>query len=601
MKKKKALLTVIIFLVLILVAFVGVYAYITLDIFRTPKELFGKYLNNQIEQAKNIDMGALKTISDNLKTTTSETQYNMQIEDEDTDSVREVKLSFKADPINSISMLTFNINNDDEEFANYSIYADKEKVGISIPELNEKYFSIEINKMLEKVQDYAKENNLIENDNLELSTESIEKYKNEFKTLYNKYLEEIKTNFTDDDKFSAEKNVEVDVNGTTISANRYTFSITGTEIVNIATDVTNQISEEEVLLDFMTKDQISNLKEKMLEYLDMIDTQMTLKVCVYENSGTAIKVEIQTNDEIVAEFMIVKPSDTETNVIANMFYIKENEGEVGKTQSILYSVNVEDANTTTVTTTSSVTYNKEDIKALEDYYTQNDIYYDVSIEEEYEDTSTTQKVTTTLNGETATSKLSTKALEDLGYEVSKMQINYSFGSQVTFDTLDDTIDLGDYLDDAGKMSELLIECTQNLQDNPNTLLGSLFAIYSSFGNITPTMQDSYDDEDVSDYYTVDFKKEEIEELVTDAIDDCLESYQRDLEEDENTNISDYLTVNKISEMMLSSLVTDIEFVDGATIKCIYDSDTYYISLVINADTLEVDEATAYTESEYEDM
>ena len=63
--KKRIILVIIIFLLIMLVAFAGVYAYITLDLFRTPKQLFGKYLDNQIEQINNMNTGALKTVTEN--------------------------------------------------------------------------------------------------------------------------------------------------------------------------------------------------------------------------------------------------------------------------------------------------------------------------------------------------------------------------------------------------------------------------------------------------------------------------------------------------------------------------------------------------------
>lgn len=599
MKKKKTLLLLIIFLALILVAFGGVYAYITFDIFRTPKQLFGKYLDNQIEQVKTINMGALRTVSDNLKNGASETEYDMKLESESED-VTQLKLGIKTDPVNTATMLTLKVNNNDDELANYSLYADKEKIGLKIPELNKKYFSVEINTLLEEAQKYIEENNLTEK-NIELSTENIEKYKNEFKTLYSKYLEDIKSNFTEE-RFSAEKNVQVDVNGVSVSANKYSFSITSTEIKKIATDLLNKISEEPILSDFMTDEQISNFKSTistMADENELLEDEKNLKVCVYEKSGNTVKVEIQVNDEVIGEFMLVKTSDTETNVIINLLDKKSEDGEVGKKQTILYVINAENENTTTVTTTSSITYEKEDIEALKKYYEENNYYYytDEMVEENYKDTSTSQKVTTTLNGETATSKISSESLEDFGYKISKMQINYKFGTQVTFDNLEDSIKIEDYKDDEEKANELTLECMQNLQNNPNTLLGMLFASKLDGDSAYTTI----DDNDVTDYTTNNSEKEEIEKLVTEAIDDCLDSYKRDLEENENTNIADYLTVNKISEMMLSSLVSDIELIDGSTLKCKYMNETYYISLVLNAETLKVDKATAYTESEYQSM
>lgn len=603
MKNKKALLVIMVLLVLILIACIGAYAYIALDVFKTPKQLFGKYLDNQIVQVKDINMGALKTVSENLKNTASETEYDMEVKSDYDDETMKFKLALKADPINSVAMATLKMNAEENELANYSLYADKEKIGLKIPEVNNKYFSVKINTILDETQKFLEEQNLTEK-TIELNTENIEKYKNEFKDLYKKYLEEVKLNFTDD-KFSAEKNIKVDVNGKNISANRYSFNINVAQLGNISVDILNKISDEPILSDFMNEEEISKFKE-VITYIDekiksinedTAENNKNLKFCVYESSGKTVKLEIQVDEEVIAEFMLEKISDNETNIIVNTIKNKKSDGDVGSKSTMIYSILVENENVTTVSTTVNNTYIKEDIEALKKSYEDSDLSYysEDMIEERYKDETTTQKVTTTLNGDKATSKITLNQLEDLGYKFSKMQINYKFGTEVSFDDLNDAINLEDYKDDEEKLNELFAECMENLQNNPDTLLGSLVV-----SNINS--DDESDDESYDSYSTLtadDYDKERIETLIKDALDDCLDSYKRDLEEDENTNISDYLTVEKVSEMILSSFVSDIEFIDGSTLKCNYYDEVYYVELVLNGDTLKVDEVTAYTEEEYE--
>lgn len=603
MKNKKALLVIMVLLVLILIACIGAYAYIALDVFKTPKQLFGKYLDNQIVQVKDINMGALKTVSENLKNTASETEYDMEVKSDYDDETMKFKLALKSDPINSVAMATLKMNTGENKLANYSLYADKEKIGLKIPEVNNKYFSVKINTILDETQKFLEEQNLTEK-TIELNTENIEKYKNEFKDLYKKYLEEVKLNFTDD-KFLAEKNITVDVNGKNISANRYSFNINVAQLGNISVDILNKISDEPILSDFMNEEEISEFKE-VITYIDekiksinedTAENNKNLKFCVYESSGKTVKSEIQVDEEVIAEFMLEKISDNETNIIVNTIKTKKSDGDVGIKSTMIYSILVENENVTTVSTTENNTYIKEDIEALKNSYKDSDLSYysEDMIEERYKDETTTQKVTTTLNGEKATSKITLNQSEDLGYKFSKMQINYKFGTEVSFDDLNDAINLEDYKDDEEKLNELFAECMENLQNNPDTLLGSL--VISNINSDDESDEESYDS--YSTLTADDYDKERIETLIKDALDDCLDSYKRDLEEDENTNISDYLTVEKVSEMILSSFVSDIEFIDGSTLKCNYYDEVYYVELVLNGDTLKVDEVTAYTEEEYE--
>lgn len=602
MKNKKIIVVILVFLIVILAAFAGVYAYIALDILKTPKQLFGKYLDNQIYQVQNANTGVLKTIQENLKNNNSETELEVKL---DSEEKSQIKIGFKKDSANSEGGITVKYSSNDEEIANYEFYANKEKIAAKIPELNDKPFAIKFETLIEQGEKYIEENSITDKD-YNFSLEDIERYKNELKKIYNKYLEDVKANFTDD-KFTAEKKVEVNVNGTAMTANRYSFNLKTSELKNIMINLLENFSNEEILSDFLTEDQILEVKNtisKIKDNLDDtdlldIDQESTLKLCVYEASGKTVKVELKVDEEIVAEFMVVKPSEAETNIILSSFNKKSDTNEVGVTNTLTYSINVENETTTSVTVKTLVDYSEEDVEALKKEYEDQEysFYTPEMIEERYKDTNTSQKVTFTLNGEKATCKLSLDAFKDLGIQISKMQVNYKFGSEVKFLDLKDAINLEDYIDNEEKASELMMECIQNLQEHPNSLLN----------NASSTIEDtSFSEYDDSDNYSfspssTDYDKERIEELVKDALDDCLDSYKRDLEEDENTNIADYLTVNKISEMILSSFVSDLELIDGETLKCEYMDEVYYIKLVLNADTLKVDKATAYTESEYENL
>lgn len=627
MKKKKVLLVIIIFLILILVAFAGVYAYITLDIFRTPKELFVKYFNNQVEQIENMNTGAIKTVSENLKSSPSETEYSMKAKM--TYDNEEISLKYKQtitlDPENFAAMLNLNttlesVNGEttieDEnielpiEFMNYSLYGDKDKILLKIPELNEKYFSITTDGALEKSEELLNENEI---SNVELSKESIERYKVEFKNLYNKYLEEIKAKLVDD-KFSVDKNVQVNVNNVALTANKYTFSISTTEFKTIIIDLLTKISEEPILSELLTEEQLSNFKESIPTITDdteIFEEEATLKLCIYENGGNTVKMEIQSNEKILAELMTTKVSDTETRLVVSTIIPKTEEGEVGETQTITYSVNSEDENNTTTTVTTSKVYDEEDIKALKKYYEENEYYYytDEMIEEQYKNTTTSETTKTTVNGNTATSQITIKDDNDSNtMEISNSKVEYNFGITPKFDDFENVIELDEYLNDETKMSQLFMECMQNLENNPNTFFGSIYQMIMSFSNFTNSFAElnSLSENDTEentndDTQTVSSAKLEIEELITDALNSCLESYQEDSLEDSSVNIADYLTINKISEMVLSSTVSNLEMIDGSTLKCQYNDEIYYIKLVLNGDTLKVDSATAYTESEYQDL
>ena len=612
MKGKKTLRVIIILLVLVLIAFAGVYAYISLDIFKSPKQLFGKYLENQIMQLQDVNVGALQTVSDRLKTDVSETVLNIKNETDD-ESTTDLKLGVKIDPNNLKAELKFNLSiYDMKDYADYTLYADKETIALNIPELNEKYFTVGVDSLLDSVEENLKDNKITEKE-IDLSKESIKKYKEEIKNLYSKYIEEIKEKLTDD-KFVAEKNVSVLVNESNITANRYTLVLTLEEYLNMTTDIFTKILDEPIVSEFMTEEQIEKVRDYVADIKDIAEDDekdKTIKFSVYESNGNTVKVDIQFDDKVIAEFMLQKISDNESNITFNM---NNNEkiynNDLIKSQNMVYTFNVEDSNTTTVTIKTATSYDKEDLENIKKYYEENDYssYYIETIEEDYKDSTTTQKMTITLNGDRATNKITTTALDDIGLEGSKVQINYTFGSLVKFSDTSDNIDLDEYKDNEEKQAELISECMTNLQQNPNTLLGSIAMFFGSgFGfDFSEDILAQDDNEDINNAYDEDIdeyalEKAEIEILVRDALNDCLDSYKRDAEEDDGVNVADYLTVPKVSEMMLSSLVSNIEFADGSTIRCNYKGDVYYISLIISAEDLEVTETKAYTESEYQEL
>lgn len=597
MKNKKILLIIIVFLIVILAAFAGVYAYIALDIFKSPKQLFAKYANNQYEQVKNVNLGAFGTVRENLKTKLSQTEYEAKV-DVDEENTVQVKGTLKLDPTNYIGEGNLKVNQNDTELLNYSLYLDQEKIAVRIPELNDKYFSAEYDTLIEELE--SRLNFELPKEISELSIDKLKEYKEEFVTLFNKYLDKTKEKLTDD-KFSADKNVEVDVNGVKLTANKYTLALSEKDVLSMISEYSSEIAEESIFAEILSEDVLAEFKDSVADMKDSINEAMeeadgTFKVCIYENSGNAVKVEVLVDDEITTELMLVKTSENENTIIVNNVTKKSEEGTVGSNQTMLYTINVENENTTTVTSTTSIAYDKEDISQLKEYYDKQGYYYytEDDIDEMYKDSKTTQKVTTTLNGDTATSKISLDMPEELGYSISKLQLNYKFGDQVKLDDLSDAIKLENYVDDQDKQKELMMECMQNLQNNPNSLIGMFVNSNSSSSSGFETDTNSPIFSDMENDY-----KENLEEDITDVLEACLDSYKRDLEEDENTNIGDYLTITKMSEMSLNSSLSNLEFVDSSTIKCSYFDDTYYVNISIDGSTLSVSDVTAYTEDEYE--
>ena len=68
----------------------------------------------------------------------------------------------------------------------------------------------------------------------------------------------------------------------------------------------------------------------------------------------------------------------------------------------------------------------------------------------------------------------------------------------------------------------------------------------------------------------------------------LDSYRNDLSSNPNTNPADYLTAEQIEDKA-GSFITNVEIIDGETLKCNYKGNTYFVKIYINGDTWELDE------------
>ena len=101
-KSKKVVLILILLLLVVLIISAGAYAYIATDIFKTPEELFAKYLVNNYEQLKGYNFKPFNEVAKKMEKEASETELAMNIKDDTLGDIT-ANLSIKAVFDNTIS------------------------------------------------------------------------------------------------------------------------------------------------------------------------------------------------------------------------------------------------------------------------------------------------------------------------------------------------------------------------------------------------------------------------------------------------------------------------------------------------------------------
>ena len=156
-------------------------------------------------------------------------------------------------------------------------------------------------------------------------------------------------------------------------------------------------------------------------------------------------------------------------------------------------------------------------------------------------------------------------------------------------------------EDFTKLGEEIIEnVKKTVEQNPQSYISSLYTIIN-YGNSINNMDSENladdintsnnfgDEEDI--LYEKDFVNSEIEY----AINSLLTDYKADLELDENTNLEDYLTRDRIANQV-SMFEENLEIIDGTTIRCNYHEKTFFTKININGESFVLENAeTLYSE------
>lgn len=619
MKKSKiGIIFIIIFIVIIILA--GIYVYASTDLFKTPEESFKKYLMNGFTQISEINIDPYTEvyaraqqepieIISKSEITIDGLQDGMTEDDSENETLKlKTTGTLKLDIPSKKTYLGIDIKNNDNDFFVFNYLAGDEKYAINIPELHEKYIGIENRDLRKLAKTLEVDEETIENIPDSITSESFTQEElNKIKEIISKYFEKF-LNQTNTTSYEKEKYVLENIDDETLKGNKYILTISVDELNNNITTICKELLNDQEFLTLVDGKIDKNLIEEIKANFEEIETSATsenVEICIYEFKGKTVKLEAISSKGDIIEITILN-KDTSSHMILKISTPKSEYNEVSS-EIILDFTNAYTNNNGEAILNVKQTYNQEDVEALKKKEQEENTYFsymydDEYFESQYSETNITYKMSTTFVEDVINFKITYDGISEENISTKGISGTIKFGSKVNMPNFDDnnTIIINDYTseDFENLITEFMANLSKSVQENPNTLFGVAMQIYMSSVSMVEEMteneivlDDTLEWEDIESEEIIEsddsFQQDMIETYrntiynsVKYSVETNLQNYLNDSQFDENVNIADYLNSDKIREL-LSDDIDEMELIDGNTLKCIIDENTFFAKIYID--------------------
>lgn len=390
MKKKKLLIIIPIILIILLIIGAGGFAFIYFktDLFKSPKDLFYKYVGQTLNITEDFDydkfLSEYKSMSEKSSKSTGEISINLNTDISEAKEVADIfnksKLTYTLNriPKEEKSYITIGATYNSKEFTRFEGLASGDNYGIKCGDIYDKYIYVENNNLQALAKRFGINSSSIPNkiekidtyDLLYISKDTRKKIKDTYYNLINSKL--------DDSKFTTNKNVETSVNGETVKTNSYSLELTQKETYEILISVLETLKNDDTSLDLIIekaeksnfkdsfeksmnynsnysnlfgtstntpkitfdkdylKQKIQNLVDELNDELEYCEDSNKVKLTVYSYKGNTVKFEINminSNDSKTATLEITRNNhepnilsiNIESNQVFKMEYTKNKE------------------------------------------------------------------------------------------------------------------------------------------------------------------------------------------------------------------------------------------------------------------------------------
>lgn len=339
MKSKKKVIGVL-FIIVLIVALAGLaYLYFFTDMFKTPEEMFYKYLE---KASKNESDYSYQDMLEKLKTNQTSsykqnataqidikakgTDYTSRINQVTYDEISKLKLKIESQNVPNEEKASINIKaeHNDEEVTEISLVKNSEMYGIKSEFLNDKYIAVENKNLKSLIRKIG-----LETANIPDQLEFVDLYdllyidQKEQDRIVNTYKDIIKNNISTD-KYQKVDNVIQKVNGQDLNTTVYALSINEKEFnsliikllerleqdeatLGLIVDKANKISNINIIKSYYNEDDmeltIDSLKENIedkIEELQVLytDEKSMVEVVLYVSDNEIARIEFKRYNEI---------------------------------------------------------------------------------------------------------------------------------------------------------------------------------------------------------------------------------------------------------------------------------------------------------------
>lgn len=578
MKKSNTKIILIIVLILLIALGGAAFCVFKTDMFKSPEQLFKKYLANNVTQIEDFNFEPFNKIFERMETESSSTKLNIEYKDSYSEETMKLAFNVKSDFQNKAGLINIKANmgeyNDDA-----SLYYSNNKLGLQTDLLHEKYLIIENRDLKELAKKFGFTEDQIEeipdkiSDELLNITENEEKIAkiNELQTKYiNRFFEQIT-----EDKFSIEKKVQTEVNGNSITTNKYSVNLTDKELATMLSTTLKELANDPELLSLNTEnsEELEKAIDEFKEELDDFDKSIEKMeekpwvLSVYESGKKVVKTEV-VYDEINISLFV---TNNEIKILINS---KEE-----NSASILINNNFNNGTGELSFTVRNEKDNEEVMKIV---------------------------LNSTESGDVTTTKLRFEG-EDFKEinDALSISMDYEFGSNATVKNVDEdnSIILNDVEEE--DLEALVTEISENMLNNSEkSLLGYYINLYSNSRSSSLDNYDYYDNnsysnntEDSDNYEDVfsafegtssgdvESEKAEVESTVEMAMQNVLREYRTELSFNSDADPAEFLNENNIKSHCDGM---DIQIVDGSTLKTEIDGNVYYTKIYVNGENWTLD-------------
>lgn len=345
MKSKKGLIAAIVVAIIIILALAGGLIYAKTDLFKPADKLFYKYLlGEKTEFDYDEFLEEVKNAEEKEYSSNGEINANIDMQSisayarNNLNNINKFKIEFeqKNKPNENKMSSNIKLSYDNKDVVEADLVKNSDIYGIQSDIMHDKYIVVENNNLKELAKKLGMDEEKIPD-----KFEQVEAYdllyvsKEDRKEIVDKY-KQVVNNKIGKDKYTAEKNVETEINGEKIKTNTYKLTITEKEVYETIKSILETAKDDEKTQELiiskyeminknvqnseeLTKD---NIKDYIDDLISDVDRELkyasedSMDIIVYVNKGKTVKIEAKENeDTISAEFF---EKDNKNNIVISI-------------------------------------------------------------------------------------------------------------------------------------------------------------------------------------------------------------------------------------------------------------------------------------------